>query len=65
MLLHRIEAEAELNPLGASSKMNAEWPFLEHLFALGRDSAESWLAENYAAIGKTGTLDLRAMFDGE
>lgn len=64
MLLHRIEAEQELNPLGASSKVNAEWPFLQHLFDLGQCTAETWLTEHYEAIGERATLDLRAMFEG-
>lgn len=64
MLLHRIEAEEDLNPLGSSSKMNAEWPFLEHLFAVGQRAATAWLDRNHAAIGQRTTLDLRAMFQG-
>ena len=48
----------ELNPLGASSKLNAEWAFLKHLFGIGREAAEAWLARHRADIGKRGTLDL-------
>src|SRR3546814_8528111 len=36
VLVHRISAEEHINPLGASSKMNAEWAFLQHLFDIGR-----------------------------
>ncbi|MEX2644529.1 MAG: patatin-like phospholipase family protein [Acetobacterales bacterium] len=65
VLIHRIEAESELNPLGASSKLNAEMGFLEHLFAIGREAAGEWLDASYEALGKRSTLDIRAMFQGD
>jgi NTE family protein len=62
--IHMIEARKALRPLGASSKLNAEWGFLRHLFAIGRDAAERWLAANRDAIGVRATLDLDAiLFD--
>ena len=64
VLVHRIEAEEHINPLGASSKLNAEWAFLRHLFDIGRRTAEAWLAENYRHLGRRSTLDLRAMYQG-
>lgn len=64
MLLHRIEAEEELNPLGSSSKMNAEWPFLEHLFKLGQASARTWLDAHYDDIGERPSIDLRSAYQG-
>lgn len=65
ILVHRIEAEAEINPLGASSKMNAEWPFLEHLFGVGYTAADAWLEENFKHLGNRSTLDIRAMYQGD
>jgi NTE family protein len=65
VLMHRIEAEEHLNPLGASSKMNAEWPFLEHLFAVGYNAADAWLEENFHHLGQRSTLDIKAMYQGE
>ncbi|MGF1631348.1 MAG: patatin-like phospholipase family protein [Kiloniellaceae bacterium] len=65
VLVHRIAAEMEINPLGASSKMNAEWAFLEHLFDIGQRAADAWLAENFKHLGKRSTVDLRAMYQGE
>jgi NTE family protein len=62
MRLHRIEAQERLGPLGASSKLNTEWAFLEHLFDIGRDVAGTWLAKNYDHIGKHPTLDLDELF---
>jgi NTE family protein len=65
VLVHRIAAEEEINPLGASSKMNAEWAFLEHLFGIGSRAAGAWLDENYKHLGRRSTVDLRAMYQGE
>jgi len=62
--VHIIENQAALKPLGASSKMNAEWEFLTKLRDLGRDTATHWLDENFALIGERSTVDLRAMFQG-
>ncbi len=64
ILVHRIEAEDELKPLGASSKLNAEWAFLQHLFGVGRAVAEDWLEKSYDDLGKRSTVDIRAMFQG-
>ncbi len=64
VLVHRIEAEEEIKPLGASSKLNAEWAFLKHLFDIGRRAADGWLEENFADLGKRSTVDIRAMFQG-
>jgi NTE family protein len=64
VLVHRITSEAEINPLGASSKMNAEWAFLEYLFAVGHRAADRWLDENFKHLGKQSTVDVRAMYQG-
>lgn len=62
--IHIIENQNALIPLGASSKMNAEWAFLVHLRDLGRDTASEWLDRNFADVGTRSTIDLRAMFQG-
>lgn len=62
--VHIIQNEMALKPLGASSKMNAEWAFLTHLRDLGRDTAQSWIDANFEAVGNRSTVDLRAMFQG-
>lgn len=64
VLVHRIEADEDIKQLGASSKLNAEWSFLEHLFGVGRRAADSWLETNFDRLGQESTLDLRAMFEG-
>ncbi len=60
--LHMIECEAELNQLGASSKMNSDPDFIDHLFKLGRGTAEQWLAEKFEAVGQESSLDLAEVY---
>lgn len=62
--IHIIENQEALLPLGASSKLNAEWKFLVHLRDIGRQTAARWLAENLQYIGERSTVDLREMFQG-
>jgi len=60
--VHRIEATEEINPLSASSKMNAEWEFLKKLRDIGRNSAKNFLDQHYQVIGKHSSLDLVSEF---
>ena len=57
--LHRISSDA-LRPMSASSKMNAEWRFLKHLFTIGHDAASRWLETHFEYIGVCETIDLDA-----
>lgn len=59
ILIHRIEATEQINPLSASSKVNSEWAFLTHLRDIGRESAKTFLDQHYASLGKDCTLNLR------
>ena len=61
--LHKIQASEDLVHYKAASKLDAEWPFLQHLRDLGRAAADAWLNENLEHIGKRATLDLRATFN--
>lgn len=56
--MHRIDADEAFKDLSASSKVNAEWAFLEYLRDLGRSAADDWLAEHYDAVGTRATLDI-------
>src|SRR5690606_3550806 len=56
--MHRIDGDEALKDLSASSKVNAEWAFLEYLRDLGRSVADDWLTEHYADIGRRATLDI-------
>ena len=62
MFIHLIEAEDIIRELAGSSKMNADWKFLMHLFEIGRDRADKWIAANYDRIGAETTVDLKARY---
>jgi len=62
--VHVIEAQDRLLPLGASSKLNAEWDFLRHLFEIGRAAAGDWIDRSYDRLGRGSTVDVRALFQG-
>jgi len=59
--MHRIDADEAFKGLDASSKVNAEWAFLEYLRDLGRSAAQDWLAENFDAVGVRASLDISGM----
>ncbi len=58
--LHRIDADEAFRELSASSKVSAEWAFLEYLRDLGRNAASDWLEEHFDAVGERATVDLDA-----
>jgi NTE family protein len=60
--LHLIHTDSEVQDLSASSKSNAEWVYLEHLFTLGRGWADAWLDHNFDSIGTRSTLNLETWF---
>ena len=60
--VHIVENQEALKPLGASSKLNAEWAFLTHLHDLGRQTADAWLDRHFTDLGERSTVDLHAMF---
>ncbi|MGO2132534.1 MAG: patatin-like phospholipase family protein [Halomonas sp.] len=62
ILMHRVEGAEKMNELSASSKMNSEWEFLVYLRDIGRESAKTFLDENYESLGVKSTLDLRREF---
>jgi NTE family protein len=55
---HMIVAEEEMSRLGASSKFNADWGFLRHLYDLGVATTETWLARSFDKIEAESTLDM-------
>jgi NTE family protein len=58
--MHRIDADEAFKDLSASSKVNAEWAFLEYLRDLGRNAAGDWLDENVDRVGREPTVDVWA-----
>ena len=61
--MHRISGDEALLPLGASSKLNAEWAFLRHLFDIGRRSASDWLDRHYDDLGERSSFDLTDLYE--
>ena len=60
--IHLIGAEKEMSPLRRSSKINAERAFLESLFDLGQQKAETFLKEHKDKIGKQSSIDIAETF---
>lgn len=60
LFVHGIGEEV-LGTFGASSKMNNDWGFLQHLHDLGRNAAERWLEVNQDAVGERSTVDLSGL----
>ncbi|NKE44007.1 patatin-like phospholipase family protein [Roseomonas frigidaquae] len=63
MRLHMVRNEV-MAALGYSSKLNAEWAFLEWLREAGRRAAEDFLRDHARALGVRSSLDLDAMLAG-
>jgi NTE family protein len=62
VLVHVVRADEALGGLGATSKVFADWPFLQRLRDLGRGAAHEWLAAHRGDIGVRGSVDLRREF---
>jgi NTE family protein len=57
--LHRIDGAEKLIALDASTKMNAEWEFLQFLRDIGRQAADRFLEGHFDDIGVRSTLDIQ------
>jgi NTE family protein len=64
MRLHMVRSNEVMVELGYSSKLNAEWPFLEWLRDAGRKAGDEFLRDHGAALGKHSSIDLDAMCAG-
>ena len=58
ILLHRIDGGTLLESYSAASKTSTKSRMIHALRDLGRDSAKSWLAKNFAALGVSDTVNL-------
>ncbi len=65
MLIHSLNEDQALQPLGVGVDMNTDMAFFEGLFTTGRAACERWLAAHFADLGERSTVDLRAMFAGD
>jgi NTE family protein len=54
--LHRLDATADLAPLGAQSKLRTDGRFLQQLFASGQQAADQWLQTHASDIGHRSTV---------
>jgi NTE family protein len=63
MRLHVVRNEV-MASLGYSSKLNAEWAFLDWLREAGRQAAEDFLRDHAQTIGVGSSLDLDSMLAG-
>ncbi|MGB5423013.1 MAG: patatin-like phospholipase family protein [Desulfobacterales bacterium] len=64
MLIHIIADDKGFQNLNASSKMNTEWEFLDHLHNLGYRAADDWLAVNFEQLGKRSSVNVRGLLHG-
>lgn len=62
MFIHTIDAETQLAKLGAASKYNVDWDFLQGLFKLGRRQAGRFLRQHYDSVGRASSTDIAAKF---
>ena len=61
--IHLIHTDEEVQDLAASSKLNAEWAYLQMLFERGRGWAEAWLEAHFDKIGQESSFELDEFFD--
>jgi NTE family protein len=64
IMIHSINDEASIAPMGSVSKFLIEPAYLEHLFQLGRVAATKWLASIFDDVGMKSSVDIRARFLG-
>jgi NTE family protein len=62
LYIHSISADEVMSELGVSSKLNADWNFLMHLQAAGRQYADAWIEENFDRLGIASTVDICAQY---
>jgi NTE family protein len=53
-----------MNELGASSKLNAEWPFFSFLREEGRKAAQGFLDAHAMDLGERSTADIDSLLEG-
>ena len=58
--MHALRSDEDLAHLGIESKLDPTWDHLTGLRDKGRARAAEWLKDNYEALGKRSTIDIRA-----
>ena len=62
---HLIDAQADLGHLAQETRLIAHMPFLNKLFALGRERARAWLDGPGLSVGQASSADLASLFGPE
>jgi NTE family protein len=62
IFVHAIAADDVMTGLGASSKLNADWGFLQHLRDAGRSHAKTWIETCFERLGRESTVDIRQQY---
>ncbi len=62
MLIHVIHPDDEMQDLGVSSKLNADWDFLRYLRDRGRNAAAAWIAQNFDKVGRESSVDIAEVY---
>jgi NTE family protein len=62
IFIHTIDGEDLLGHLGVSSKLNADWDFLMHLFENGRENCERFLSAHWNKIGVESSTNIEEKF---
>jgi NTE family protein len=60
--LHMVHDEDRLAALGAKSKLDTSWTFLQQLREMGYEAAGGWLAANGRHVGVRASLDIDETF---
>ena len=63
LFLHRLEAQKEMRPLSASSKLSSGWGLISRLHDIGYQAADAWLANNRQSLGRRSTIELMDDYD--
>jgi NTE family protein len=62
MLMHWIGNDPLMSQLGTATQFHPEWGLLCRLRDAGRESAKTWLDQNFEHIGTRSTIDFAEMF---
>jgi NTE family protein len=62
MRMHLIEAEEFIASFSWSSRLSADWNFVQHLYNVGRAEADKWLKANLDRLGVESTVDLESKY---
>jgi len=62
MLIHSIADDELMRGLCVTSKLNADWDFLQSMRDAGRERTEAWLAESFDRLGSESTIDIAGSY---